>query len=64
MSTYETQKFEQSGEIATIILNRPKLNLFNRQMVEPELMQILALGGETVEGVESFFEKRPAEFKT
>jgi enoyl-CoA hydratase/carnithine racemase len=39
MSTYETLKFEQTGEIATITLNRPKLNLFNQQMIE-ELIQV------------------------
>jgi len=36
----------------------------NTFMIEPELMQILALNGETVEGVEAFFQKRPANFKT
>jgi enoyl-CoA hydratase/carnithine racemase len=39
MSSYKTLKFKQSGEIATITLNRPKLNLFNQQMVE-ELIQV------------------------
>lgn len=34
----------------------------NTFMVEPELMQVLALNGETVEGVKAFFEKRPAKF--
>jgi enoyl-CoA hydratase/carnithine racemase len=35
----------------------------NTFMIEPELMQVLALNGETVEGVQAFFEKRPAKFK-
>ena len=34
MSSYETIKFEQSGEIVTVTLNRPKLNLFNEQIIE------------------------------
>jgi enoyl-CoA hydratase/carnithine racemase len=36
--------------------------LGNTFPVEPELMQVLALNGETVEGVKAFFEKRPAKF--
>ena len=39
MSNYETLLFEQTGEIVTVTLNRPKLNLFNRKMVE-ELIQV------------------------
>ncbi len=39
MSHYETLKFEQAGEIVTVTLDRPKLNLFNRQMVE-ELIRV------------------------
>ena len=39
MSNYETLIFEQTGEIVTVTLNRPKLNLFNQKMVE-ELIQI------------------------
>jgi enoyl-CoA hydratase/carnithine racemase len=35
----------------------------NTFMIEPELMEILALNGETVAGVEAFFAKRPASFK-
>ena len=38
MSSYETIKFEQSGETVTVTLNRPELNLFNDQMME-ELIQ-------------------------
>ncbi len=34
MGNYQTIKVEQSGEIATVSLNRPKLNLFNRQMID------------------------------
>ena len=34
MSNYETIKFEQEGDIVTVTLNRPKLNLFNGQMLE------------------------------
>jgi enoyl-CoA hydratase/carnithine racemase len=34
MATYETLKVEQSGEIVTVTLDRPKLNLFNGQMLE------------------------------
>ena len=39
MSTYNTLIVEQTDEIVTVTLNRPKLNLFNRQMVE-ELIQV------------------------
>jgi enoyl-CoA hydratase/carnithine racemase len=39
MSNYETLLFEQTGEIVTVTLNRPKLNLFNQKMVE-ELIQV------------------------
>lgn len=35
----------------------------NTFVVEPELMQILAYSGETVEGVSSFLQKKPPEFK-
>ena len=35
----------------------------NTFVVEPELMQILAYSGETVEGVSAFLEKRPPKFK-
>jgi enoyl-CoA hydratase/carnithine racemase len=38
MTSYETIKFEQFGEIVTVTLNRPKLNLFNGVMIE-ELIQ-------------------------
>jgi len=34
VGAYETLKYEQSGEIVTVTLNRPKLNLFNTQMLE------------------------------
>ncbi len=33
MSNYQTIEFAQSGETVTIILNRPKLNCFNAQMI-------------------------------
>ncbi|MCP4667388.1 MAG: enoyl-CoA hydratase/isomerase family protein [Deltaproteobacteria bacterium] len=39
MHTFETIKCEQSGAIVTVTLNRPKLNLFNEQMIE-ELIQV------------------------
>ena len=39
MSTYDTLIVEQTDEIVTVTLNRPKLNLFNQQMVE-ELIQV------------------------
>jgi len=39
MRNYETIKFEQSGEIVTVTLNRPKLNLFNGRMLE-ELLEV------------------------
>lgn len=39
MSDYETLIFEQSDEIVTVTLNRPKLNLFNMQMME-ELIRV------------------------
>ena len=39
MSSYETLIFDQSDEIVTVTLHRPKLNLFNTQMVE-ELIQV------------------------
>ena len=31
---YETIDFTQSGEIVTVTLNRPRLNLFNLQILE------------------------------
>ncbi|MBU2548940.1 MAG: enoyl-CoA hydratase/isomerase family protein [Proteobacteria bacterium] len=34
MSEFETIKVEQTGEIVTVYLNRPRLNLFNNQMIE------------------------------
>ncbi len=34
MGSYKTLIFEQTDEIVTVTLNRPKLNLFNRQMIE------------------------------
>ena len=34
MKEYETLLVEQSGEIMTVTLNRPKLNLFNGQMLD------------------------------
>jgi enoyl-CoA hydratase/carnithine racemase len=39
MKDYEAIKFEQSGEIVTVTLNRPKLNLFNLKMIE-ELIEV------------------------
>jgi len=39
MSSYETLMVEQTAETITVALNRPKLNLFNQQMVE-ELIQV------------------------
>lgn len=39
MSNYDTLIVEQTDEIVTVTLNRPKLNLFNQQMVE-ELIQV------------------------
>jgi len=39
MSDYETIRCEQSGEIVTVTLNRPKLNLFNMKMIE-ELIEV------------------------
>ena len=39
MSNYDTLIVEQADEIVTVTLNRPKLNLFNQQMVE-ELIQV------------------------
>ena len=39
MGSYETLRFDQSDEIVTVTLHRPKLNLFNSQMVE-ELIQV------------------------
>lgn len=39
MSNYKTLKIEQKGEVLTVTLNRPKLNLFNFQMIE-ELIQV------------------------
>ncbi len=39
MSTYETIRLEQSGEVLTVALNRPNLNLFNDQMME-ELISV------------------------
>ena len=39
MDSYETLRCDQSDEIVTVTLHRPKLNLFNTQMVE-ELIQV------------------------
>ena len=39
MKDYEAIKCEQSGEIVTVTLNRPKLNLFNLKMLE-ELIEV------------------------
>ena len=39
MGSYETLRCDQSDEIVTVTLHRPKLNLFNTQMVE-ELIQV------------------------
>jgi enoyl-CoA hydratase/carnithine racemase len=39
MSSYETLTFDQAEEVVTVTLNRPRLNLFNRKMVE-ELIQV------------------------
>ena len=39
MSNYKTINCEQSGEIVNVTLNRPKLNLFNQQMIE-ELIDV------------------------
>ncbi|MEE9419580.1 MAG: enoyl-CoA hydratase/isomerase family protein [Desulfatiglandaceae bacterium] len=39
MGSYETLRFEQSDETVTVTLHRPKLNLFNTQMIE-ELIQV------------------------
>ena len=39
MDSYETLRLDQSDEIITVTLHRPKLNLFNTQMVE-ELIQV------------------------
>ena len=39
MGSYETISVDQAGETVTVTLNRPKLNLFNTQMVE-ELLQV------------------------
>jgi enoyl-CoA hydratase len=39
MSAYETILFDQAGEVVTITLNRPKMNLFNNQMLE-ELIDV------------------------
>ena len=39
MGDYETFLYEQSGEVVTVSLNRPKLNLFNGKMLE-ELIQV------------------------
>jgi enoyl-CoA hydratase/carnithine racemase len=38
MKKYKMLNVEQSGEIVTVALNRPKLNLFNEQMID-ELIQ-------------------------
>ena len=73
MSSYETLIFDQSDEIVTVTLHRPKLNLFNTQMVE-ELIQVwhslrintsarfVILTAETKEGIEAFLEKRAPKF--
>ncbi|MBW2365784.1 MAG: enoyl-CoA hydratase/isomerase family protein, partial [Deltaproteobacteria bacterium] len=39
MGEYETLIVKQDGEVVTVILNRPKLNLFNSQMME-DLIQV------------------------
>ncbi len=39
MRNYETLLCEQSGEVLTVALNRPKLNLFNMKMIE-ELIEV------------------------
>lgn len=39
MGSYKTLRFEQSDETVTVTLHRPKLNLFNTQMIE-ELIQV------------------------
>jgi enoyl-CoA hydratase/carnithine racemase len=39
MGNYRTIKLDQSGEILTVTLNRPELNLFNEQMTE-ELIDV------------------------
>jgi enoyl-CoA hydratase/carnithine racemase len=39
MREYETLRVEQSGEVVTVALNRPKLNLFNMKMLE-ELIDV------------------------
>jgi enoyl-CoA hydratase/carnithine racemase len=39
MKDYEAIKCEQAGEIVTVTLNRPKLNLFNLKMIE-ELIEV------------------------
>jgi enoyl-CoA hydratase/carnithine racemase len=39
MREYETIRVEQSGEVVTVALNRPKLNLFNMKMLE-ELIEV------------------------
>ena len=39
MREYETIRVEQSGEVVTVALDRPKLNLFNMKMLE-ELIEI------------------------
>ncbi len=39
MREYETLRVEQSGEVVTVALNRPKLNLFNMKMLE-ELIEV------------------------
>jgi len=39
MKDYEAIKCEQSGEVVTVTLNRPKLNLFNLKMIE-ELIEV------------------------
>ena len=39
MREYETIRVEQSGEVVTVALDRPKLNLFNMKMLE-ELIEV------------------------
>ncbi|MBE9545141.1 MAG: enoyl-CoA hydratase/isomerase family protein, partial [Proteobacteria bacterium] len=39
MSNYKTINCEQSGEIVNVTLDKPKLNLFNQQMIE-ELIDV------------------------
>ena len=47
MNSYETIKVTQSGEVLTIALNRPKLNLFNEKMIR-ELTHAFTIQRENV----------------